>query len=376
MALKRENELSTDVTNEVSVLSSETSVEEDAGTSSQTQQRDTRDHVNEFAEVRQQIKQRGLMDKQPLYYTLKIGTTLGLLAIGIAVLATVETFWIQLVNAGFLALVFTQIGFLGHDAGHRQIFHSARNNEFLSLVITFLLGLDRSWWIDKHTRHHNNPNHTTLDPDVDFPVIAFTKEQALKKEGFFRLIVKYQAFLFIPLLFLEGLGIRLASVRFLLSGQAKYPVFEWTFMVGHFVVYFALLFVFLSPLQALGFFVLHQALFGLFMGSVFAPNHKGMLMLGDDDHLDFLRRQVLTARNVKGTPFNDFWYGGLNYQIEHHLFPSMSRNKLKEAQVVVRAVCEKYDIPYYETGVFQSNKEILMHLHEESAPLRDGTFKP
>jgi fatty acid desaturase len=106
------------------------------------------------------------------------------------------------------------------------------------------------------------------------------------------------------------------------------------------------------------------------MGSVFAPNHKGMPILEKETELDFLHQQVLTARNVQGSPLADFWYGGLNYQIEHHLFPNMARNNLKKAQPIVRAFCQEMGIPYHQTGVWQSHKEILGFLHEVSAPLR------
>jgi len=333
-----------------------------------------RQEINEYAEVRELVKQSGLMDKQPVYYSLKIVSTFALLAISISILALVDNMWVQYANAGFLALVFAQVGFIGHDSGHRQVFHSARNNEILSLVISFLAALERSWWLDKHNRHHNNPNHVLLDPDADFPVLAFTKEQALKKKGIFRLIVKYQAFLFFPMLLLEGLGLRLAGFQYMATHKVKFQIVEPLLMVGHFVAYFGLLFYFLDGWQVLYFFIIHQAMFGLIMGSVFAPNHKGMLMVDDDDDLDFLRRQVLTSRNVKPGILTTFWYGGLNFQIEHHLFPSMSRNKLKEAQVIVKFVCDKHSIPYHETGVMGSQKEILQYLHQESAPLRAGTM--
>jgi hypothetical protein len=79
----------------------------------------------------------------------------------------------------------------------------------------------------------------------------------------------------------------------------------------------------LSPLQALVFVVVHQGLFGLYLGCSFAPNHKGMPTLSDADQLDFLRRQVPTSRNVAGSRLVDWGLGGLNYQIEHHLFPNM-----------------------------------------------------
>ena len=61
------------------------------------------------------------------------------------------------------------------------------------------------------------------------------------------------------------------------------------------------------------------------MGCSFAPNHKGMPVLSAGHTLDFLRKQVLTSRNIRGGWFVDILLGGLNYQIEHHLFPSMPR---------------------------------------------------
>jgi fatty acid desaturase len=74
---------------------------------------------------------------------------------------------------------------------------------------------------------------------------------------------------------------------------------------------------------------------------------------------------------VRAHPLTDFWYGALNYQIEHHLFPTMPRNKLREAQQIVRAYCEQHSIPYHETGMLQSYQEILGYLHAVSAPLRE-----
>jgi len=126
----------------------------------------------------------------------------------------------------------------------------------------------------------------------------------------------------------------------------------------------------LSPLQALGFFLVHQLLFGLYYGTVFAPNHKGMLIIDEDNPLDFLRTQVLTTRNVKPGLVADFWYGGLNYQIEHHLFPLMPRKNFGKARNIVKTFCLERDISYYETGTYQSYKEILSYMHQIVAPVR------
>jgi fatty acid desaturase len=327
----------------------------------------------DYADLKRRIVQAGLLDKQLGFYAFNTVLSLALLGASVAVLLLVDNLWLQLLNAAFLAFVFTQIGYLGHDAGHRQIFDGAPKNDLYGLMPNLLLGLSRSWWIDTHNEHHANPNDLDLDPHTALPIFAFSEEQARGKRGFLRVLVRYQGFYFIPILLLEGIGVRTASVQYLLRAEAKHRAVEASLMVLHVAMYLGLVFYALSVGQALLFILVHQALFGLYTGSVFAPNHKGMEILDSESRLDFVRRQVLTSRDVTAGPLTDFWYGGLNYQIEHHLFPSMPRNKLKEAQVIVRAFCEERGIPYRETGAMQSNREILQYLHQVSAPLREAT---
>jgi fatty acid desaturase len=223
-----------------------------------------------------------------------------------------------------------------------------------------MLGMSYSWWVDKHNAHHSNPNQFDMDPDIDIPLLAFSQEQALSRRGIARLIVKYQTWLFFPMLTLSSISIRGASLRFLyIYRQAKKPVLETGLMLTHIVVGLGFVFYLYGFWAGLLFVVVQQALFGLYMASVFAPNHKGMMTLDKDEKMDFLRQQVLTARNVKASPFIDFWYGGLNYQIEHHLYPNMPRNKLRESQIITMAFCKEHNISYHETSMFQSYVEIL-----------------
>jgi fatty acid desaturase len=259
------------------------------------------------------------------------------------------------------------------DLDFLDTFHSSRKNDWLTLIFgNFLLGLSRQWGIDKHNEHHGHPNQMDLDPDVDIPLLAFEEEQALEKRGFARFVVKYQAALIFPLSLLQALSMHRSSIRFLFEKRARSTLVEALVMGAHFVLYFGLIFSVLEPLQALLFIAVHRGLFGMFMVSIFAPNHKAMPVLERESQLDFLRRQVLTSRNVIAHPITDFWYGGLNYQIEHHLFPRLPRNKLREAQQIDRDFCRDHSIAYHETSVLQSYREILHHLHEVGAPLREA----
>jgi fatty acid desaturase len=326
----------------------------------------------DYAELKRQLKQRGLLDKQPMYYTCRIALLFGLLVVGVAVLVMVHVFWLQILDALYLSFVSTQIGLLAHEAGHRQMFHRAWLHDLVSLVGgNFLLGMSATWWNDKHNRHHSHPNQLGMDPDIEIPFLEFTGAVAPEQMSTFRqFVVRHQSLLFIPALMTVSMGLQYDSIYFLLQKKAKYQALEWLLMVAHFVGYFALVFFCLPFWQAVLFVVIHQTFTGLYLGSIFAPNHKGMLVLDSESKMDFLHRQALTSRNIYAHPWTDFWYGGLNYQIEHHLFPGMARNKLKQAQQLIRSFCQAHSISYHETSVLQSFREILQYLYQIGAPLR------
>ena len=334
---------------------------------------------NEYAELKRLIKQKGLLDRQFTYYTRQILLILSLLALSVTSLVLMDTLWMQLLNALFLAFIFQQLVFIGHDSAHRQISRSVRNNNIIALIFwNLLLGVSKSWWMGRHNRHHAHTNQLDMDPDAELGFLCFSEEGARRRQGFQRFLVKYQVFL-VPVLSLYPLVLRYYTANFLLWAKGshvgkvpilpegrRHPPAEILLVAVHFLFYFGLSFYLMGAWQAVLFIAVHQGLFGLYYASVTASNHKGMPILGEGDDFDFLRQQVLTSRNVKSHPLIDFWYGGLNFQIEHHLFPNMPRNKLREAQVIVKRFCEERAIAYSETGLIQSYREILQSLHQAS----------
>jgi fatty acid desaturase len=326
---------------------------------------------SEYTLLSRQLKQAGLLERRRGYYAARIGCNLALLAAGLAAFFLLGDSWWQLLTAAYLAVVATQLTFVGHDAGHRQIFRSRRANDLVGLFHgNLLVGISFGWWVPKHNAHHSNPNDEELDPDIGIAVLAFTAAQARGKRGLARVISRSQAFLFFPLLLLEAAHLHVASVKAIVKGRGRANVVEALLLLVHLAVYVTVLLLVLTPVQALAFAIVQQGLFGLYLGCSFAPNHKGMPTLTEADQLDFLRRQVLTSRNVRGSRFVDFLLGGLNYQIEHHLFPNMPRPNLRRAQPLVREFCRQHDLPYTEASLVGSYSEALRHLHAVGAPLR------
>jgi fatty acid desaturase len=331
---------------------------------------------SDFAELRRRIEAAGLLRRRPGYYTIRFA------AVGVALVLS----WVALFHVGSIvgavlvavamAVVSGQLALLAHDVAHRQVFRTRRPAELAGRLIGNLgIGMSYGWWQHKHTRHHANPNHEELDPDVAPDLLVWSREQAEGRAqdapGLARLVAAYQGFLFFPLLTLEALNLRISSVRALLRPGLRERRLEAVLLAAHVVGYLSLVLLALPLGQALLVIVVHQALFGVYLGCAFAPNHKGMPTRTGQPEPDFLRKQVLTSRNVRGGRVTDAALGGLNYQIEHHLFPSMPCANLPVAQPIVRDFCAERGIDYEEAGLVASYRIALRHLHTVSAPLRE-----
>jgi fatty acid desaturase len=324
-----------------------------------------------YAQLRRTIHSAGLLEKQPVYYAFVLSRTFAALAVGVLILILIPNVWLRMADAVLFALISAQLAFLAHDAGHREIFDGPGANDVVGRIcINLLLGGSFAGWRDKHNQHHAHPNVEDHDPDITIKAIAFSPEQALAKRGLYRLTVRYQAFLLIPLLCFEMLSLRFVTFRALLAKRPRGMGLEVALALAHYILYFGLLWLVLPLGEAIAFVAIHYSLTGIHLGAVFAPNHKGMPILDADSQTDFLSRQILTARNLKAGAVTDFMTGGLAAQIEHHLFPTIPRNRLREASDIIRRFCAEHSIPYCETGAAESYAEVFRHLHEVSAVLR------
>ena len=322
-----------------------------------------------FAILSRRIIDAGLMHRRPAYYVVRLSAVTLMFVGGWAAFFAIGSSWWQMFTAVFLAVTFAQVALVAHDLAHRQVFRTKRPSAVAGLLAGNLgIGMSYGWWMDKHTRHHNNPNHDDLDPDVAPEVLVWATESAVGRRGLKGFITRHQAALFFPLLTLLAVSLKVSSVKALRNGTVKQRGVESALLILHAVGYLGALVLVLPPLQAVAFLLLHQALFGVYLGMTFAPNHKGMPHPTGAE--DYLRKQVLTSRNVRGNRLVDAALGGLNYQIEHHLFPGMPTPNLRKAQPIVQAYCAEIGVAYVQTGLVTSYRQALRHLHEVGAPAR------
>ncbi|WP_328395770.1 fatty acid desaturase family protein [Nocardia sp. NBC_00416] len=331
-----------------------------------------RAHRSDYSVLLRRVRDAGLLDRRLSYYAWKGGAVVAALIAGWTAFALIGDSWWQLAVAAFLAAIFAQLAFLGHDAGHRQIFGSRRADYLVGTLFGNLaIGVSIGWWTSNHNRHHAHPNTEDADPDI-MGVLAHSSVRARAGRGLRRVIFRYQGWLFFPMLLLEGASLHYSSVRAIVRRDIPRRGLEAALLLAHAAGYLAIVFLVLSPVKAVVFIAVQQGLFGLYMGSSFAPNHKGMAVLPAGDSTDYLRRQVLTSRNVRGGPVVDTAFGGLNYQIEHHLFPSMPRPNLRRAQPMVAQYCAEIGVPYCETGLIASYTQSVGHLNTVGKSTRRG----
>jgi fatty acid desaturase len=331
--------------------------------------------ASEFSELAHTIRSSGLLRRRYGYYWIKIiGLPLALFACLAAFVWIGDTWW-QLFMAAAVAVVLTQIAFLGHDAAHRQIFVSGKWNDWISLILgDLIVGMSYGWWQHKHTRHHANPNKLGSDPDIELPVIAVTAESREGRQSSRALVwlQAHQGLFFFPILLLEGVSLHASGVRRVTVGEhLDRRWIEIGFLGIRLIGFVVLVFLVLSPGIALVFLAVQLGVFGLYMGVSFAPNHKGMPVVPREVSLDFLRRQVMMSRNIRGSWMLDVAMGGLNYQIEHHLFPSMPRPHLRKAAPIIAAYCREHDVPYTQVGLLTSYAIVVGYINRVGLGERD-----
>ena len=278
-----------------------------------------------------------------------------------------------IVCAILVGMLMVHVGFLAHEAGHGAVTRVVSIDRTIAWTCwTLLTGLSDSWWQDKHQRHHRHTNAPERDADF-YPMFCYSEMQAAQARGYKRIIARYQVIFFLVLTAFTRLYFQLLSVRFLLRTR-PYPGLELSAIMLHHLVFLVLPSLALGPAKAAMYISVSYIVCGLYMGVVFAPNHIAMPLTISGQYGVPRLVQVMATRNVKIKRWQHWFWGGLNYQIEHHLFPDIARNQLHAASKHVREFCTLHDLPYHSVGAITAWREVLYELHRVGAPLRSSSI--
>ena len=317
-----------------------------------------------YAALTQRVRDAGCFERCDASYGRRLAVLVPLFAALYASLLLVAPglLWAGLAVA--TALVSVQLGIVSHDAGHRMVHRRRGLNDLWGHVgMTFACGLSFTHWRTVHDQHHRFPQDEARDPDVDYGLLFAVHERAARapRRGLRRLFLAVQHLSFWPLGGLYAWGLRTDSVQRCLREPHRTRVDRWVLPL-HYLLWLALPLCFVPPWWALLDYLVVSTLIGVHLLAIFAPNHMGMPSLAGDHDLGYLRRQLVTTRNVTPHPVVSRLMGGLEHQIEHHLYPGIGQPQLARARRVVRAFCAEHDLPYKSTGFVEAHREVLRHL--------------
>jgi fatty acid desaturase len=320
-----------------------------------------------YAELKRAVVAAGLLRRTGRYYVVRGGATgIGFaLSLALPFLLPRTTAWaaLEAVLIGFASI---QVALIGHDAGHLAVLGSTRDNRLLgSLCWSLGTGIGFWYWTTRHNAHHAHANDAARDPEIQgSALVAFTEHDAAERRGWRRTAVRHQAAaspLIVLFILLVVVAFRVESWLFALRRLEGARRVGEVLLLGLNVALWAGA-IALTGRHLLVVFLGAQAVAGLYLAAIVAPNHKGMPVWSDQDSESFVERQVLGSRNIRPHPLTDFFFGGLNYQIEHHLFPTMPRANLGRARTLVRPFCAAHGLEYDEVGVLTSYRLVLSEL--------------
>lgn len=322
--------------------------------------------AKDFANMRELTKKMDLYNPHFWFYAFQLGHIIALEVLAWAVVryfgANVYTF---ILAALFMGTSQTQGAWLNHDFGHLSVFKSTKLNYIMQVfVFAGIQGAPASWWKYRHYQHHAKPNVINKDPDIKMDIFfvlgeTVPKEVAKSRTGFMPYQHQHKYFPFLLPLLLIPVYYTYEFFRYVIRRK------EWVelaLMIG----FFARLFYLFAPM--LGFFgasmlfMLARTIQSTWFVWVSQSNHIPMAVEHDNEDRHWVQLQMHATCNVESSLFIDWFTGHLNFQVEHHLFPTMPRHNLHKIQPYVESLCKKHSIPYLRKPFWTAMADILRSL--------------
>ena len=304
-----------------------------------------------FDELKEEVRAAGLLKRVPIRGSVEMAAVIISLVAAFATIALWDPFLLGL----FMTLVFTRAVFVSHDILHRQYFKDKTLSFRLSYPFAALiLSNSSSWWDFKHNvNHHTWCNVVEKDEDIRALDGAFTPYNRGSK----RFIKRYKYIIFWGAMFFMYPAFIAKSYSFVirkkLYGELFLMLLYWPLIWGY--VFYMLPFTdALIVMLTLNFTLSPWLAFG------FITNHLGCEVFDYEEgkKLSWMELQMRSSRSLKGGRFVHWFYGGLNTQIEHHLFPKAPRFNLLKVQQMTREFAKRHNIPYFETSPIEAYVQI------------------
>lgn len=351
-------------------------------------------HVKDFRQARQQMLKEGLFETSYYWYGKLVlwlaSWFFGALLFSLGYVGN-GTCTMRMIGAAMMGIFWQQLAGLGHDLGHSGVTHDFHKDHKIGSFLSALMGLSVCWWKSDHNTHHIVCNAVEHDPNIQhMPLLAITDKifeepfwdtyhkKWVKMDWLARFLVSYQHIVFYPLMALGRWNLYAQGIIFLLSGYDK-AHYKWTELTGigfFFVWMFSIAFSMPTGIETLGWMLVSHAVAGILHIQIVLSHwsmetYKGTPYVNEET--EWYLMQLRTTMNVATNPWLDYVHIGLQFQIEHHLYPRLPRHNLRYARNLVKNICKKHNIYYHEPGFFEGNVEMWKALRDAAYAARKTT---
>ncbi|XP_074562730.1 delta(8)-fatty-acid desaturase 2-like [Curcuma longa] len=319
------------------------------------------------------------------------GTAISLSAIAVVFAAVIycvlrsESVWAHLGCAAVMGFLWMQSGFLGHDSGHYEVTGSKRTNRAIQVLSgNCLTGLSIGWWKRNHNVHHVACNSLDIDPDLQhIPVFAVSAEifrsltstyyeRKMTFDAVARALVSYQHWTFYPVMCVARVNLFAQTLLLLCSNKRVPGRFLEILGVVVFWIWFPLLVSCLPSWSERVLFVLASFAVAGIQHVQFCLNHFSTnVYVGPPQANDWFQTQTMGTLDIACPPWMDWFHGGLQFQVEHHLFPRLPRAQLRRVAPIVRELCLKHGLPYNSFSFWEANVRTIATLRAAALLARD-----
>ncbi|XP_053252539.1 acyl-CoA (8-3)-desaturase-like isoform X2 [Podarcis raffonei] len=331
--------------------------------------------VEDFRELRSTVEKMGLLKPNTLFFFLMF---LQIMVLDAAAWFTIWYFGSSLVPFFVGVALFTtaqnQMSWLQHDLGHLSVFSTSTLNHWVhKILMGTVKGMPAQWWNNLHFQHHAKPNCFRKDPDLNMHPLVFAlgkklaTELGLQKKKYMPYNHQHKYF-------------------WLVAPALLVPFFQWSVFYFSFkrkewvdlaliITYNIRVCLMYIPLMGFNCFMayywLSRYLESTWFTWVSQMNHIPM-NIDYDRNMDWVSTQLQATCNVDQSPFNDWFTGHLNFQIEHHLFPTMPRHNYWKVAPLVKSLCAKHGIDYHSKSLLQAFADILHSLKDSGDAWREA----
>lgn len=342
---------------------------------------------SDFAELRETLHQLGYHRLTPGAIVLEWLFFVAVLLGGVGVLVAFDGAWSWVAGMALIAFGGMGIATNAHTASHHAISKRAWVNDFfLYFGYPFLYNVSANFWRHKHlVVHHPHPNVVGVDKDADLaPFFALDLQEYERATGLHRWWYRHQVYFFPLVLVGNYYSVAWDAWRFLFRRLADRNtrdashVWDLVALLLHWAVWVFAPMLYFGPLHVVAFTLVRLSLMSYAMFLLFAPAHyPADAQLVDRSALgrNFLMLQTLTTINFRGGPIGRLLCGGVDYQIEHHLFPTISHRHYPAMSRHVKAFCDAHGYPYRSESWGRATWQAILTLRHPK-PVRVGLPAP